>query len=251
MSSYCIADVHGNLDTLKEMLKKINFKYDGSDTLFIIGDMVDWGDRSIDTLLFCKELDETYNFITVLIGNHEFMMIEHIKGGRAEAGQYFEFTGWGKNGGVETIDQYSKIEKSIQDSIRKWLSNLKYFVKDLMVGGRKFYITHSSPYDEIFISPYNSALEQMVWKRVVEYDNPIKRIFKDEETILVHGHTITKKYRCMNKDGKCEVYFDLSNQTIAIDCGCKVLGRKTYGRLACLRLDDLEVFYIDKEDTYE
>jgi len=43
MSTYVISDIHGELDAFKEMLEKINFKYDGTDELHIIGDMVDWG----------------------------------------------------------------------------------------------------------------------------------------------------------------------------------------------------------------
>ena len=43
MSTYVISDIHGQLYAFKKMLNKIDFKFDGTDELHILGDMVDWG----------------------------------------------------------------------------------------------------------------------------------------------------------------------------------------------------------------
>ena len=60
-------------------LEKINFKYDGTDKLYLLGDYVDWGPKSLETLLFVKELSEKYDFIFPLIGNHDLMFLEQIQ----------------------------------------------------------------------------------------------------------------------------------------------------------------------------
>ena len=65
---------------------------------------------------------------------------------------------------------------------------------------------------------------------------------------MIFGHTPTRYYRDV---APMEVWFD--ERRIGIDCGCgypedpqEELSR--YGRLACLRLDDMQVFY-SQEDT--
>ena len=250
MSSYCVSDVHGNLWALEKMLKKIDFKYDGTDSLFVLGDMVDWGSQSIETLLFCKELDEKYDFITILMGNHDYMMLTCIELSKSD--NKSEIIRWENNGGEETLEGYLKLDKNIQKSIKNWLHTLKYYVSDLEIGGIKFYLTHSRPYEEKFERKYQNSLEQMVWKRIEYYDNPMKSLLKNEETLLINGHTTTKDYQKLDVHGKCRIYIGLENQHIGIDCGCKAFKTfRKFGRLACLRLDDFKEFYINEEDINE
>ena len=45
---FAVSDVHGNLDYLKGLLNKIHFSPD--DVLIILGDLIEKGPRSIDTL---------------------------------------------------------------------------------------------------------------------------------------------------------------------------------------------------------
>ncbi|WFR55987.1 metallophosphoesterase [Anaerocolumna sp. AGMB13025] len=52
-----ISDIHGNLNGLKELLKKINFSQD--DYLFFVGDMVEKGPQSLSTLRYIMELTKT------------------------------------------------------------------------------------------------------------------------------------------------------------------------------------------------
>lgn len=65
---YAIGDVHGCFNTLKALLKKINFKKD-RDRLFFLGDCINRGSQSLDTLRFIKNLQDNAQLI---IGNHEY-----------------------------------------------------------------------------------------------------------------------------------------------------------------------------------
>ena len=42
---YCMADIHGNYEAYQDILKQIHFK--DSDTLYVLGDVVDRGPDSI------------------------------------------------------------------------------------------------------------------------------------------------------------------------------------------------------------
>lgn len=72
MSSYCISDIHGDLDSFRRMLKKIGFS--PKDTLYLLGDAIDRGDRSLEVL---RLVMETPN-IVMLMGNHEQMMLDAL-----------------------------------------------------------------------------------------------------------------------------------------------------------------------------
>ncbi len=55
------------------MLKKINFSDD--DTLYVLGDVVDRGERSIDVLLDMMNRTNVFP----IIGNHELMVLELLR----------------------------------------------------------------------------------------------------------------------------------------------------------------------------
>ncbi len=58
-----ISDVHGELSYLKGILSKIEFSKE--DTLFIVGDLLEKGGQSLDTLRFVMELSESHTVHTV------------------------------------------------------------------------------------------------------------------------------------------------------------------------------------------
>ena len=43
MATYAISDIHGAYDEFQRLLDKIRFQYDGSDSLYLLGDYGDWG----------------------------------------------------------------------------------------------------------------------------------------------------------------------------------------------------------------
>jgi len=68
---YAIGDVQGCFDTLTHLLKKINFNVD-KDRLFFLGDVVNRGNKSLDTLRFIISLKENAEMV---LGNHDFHLL--------------------------------------------------------------------------------------------------------------------------------------------------------------------------------
>lgn len=72
-----ISDIHGNLDFLQGLLEKIQFN--PSDILFIVGDILEKGQRSLDTLRFLMQLSKTHT-IHALRGNCDQITLDFMNG---------------------------------------------------------------------------------------------------------------------------------------------------------------------------
>ena len=73
--TYVLSDVHGDKRRFDEILRKIGLTPD--DRLYVIGDVIDrkpGGIEILDTLLGMKNA-------TLLLGNHELMMLNALSGG--------------------------------------------------------------------------------------------------------------------------------------------------------------------------
>lgn len=62
-----------------------------------------------------------------------------------------------------------------------------------------------------------------------------------EDKYVITGHTPTMAIKENPRPG----YIYRGNNHIAIDCGCCFKG----GRLGCLRLDDMEEFYVETKEN--
>lgn len=214
--TYCMADIHGESNRYFTMLEKICFKE--SDSLYIIGDVIDRGPRSVEIL---QDVMRRPN-VKMLLGNHEQMCLDAFKSG-SRASQ--EFVLWRQNGGSQTYRQLAYgIDRAQRNCILKFLASLPYTV-DVDVKGRSFQLVHGFPaptkYDSIWARPGADAC------------SPIPGV------TIVGGHTPTI---VLTENYNEQMHIWSHNGYINIDCGC---GKKTtLRRLACLRLDDMKEFYV-------
>lgn len=211
---YCISDIHGEYDRYLAMLETIQFT--DEDTLYILGDVIDRGKQSVETLLDIMERPNVH----MLLGNHEYMCLATL-GPNSEVGARHL---WQQNGGSATRSELlfgnAKIHRS---KIIRFLSELPDHM-DITVGQKHFHLVHGYP---------STDKNERIWNRPTKNED-----IPMPGAIVIVGHTPTVY---LNGDDGQPQRIWRGNGIIDIDCGC---GHKTeLRRLACLRLDDMAEFY--------
>lgn len=79
MAEYLIGDVQGCFDSLQKLLKEINFSLD-KDKLYFLGDVVNRGNKSLETLRFIVKNSENTSMV---LGNHDFHLLACALGSRS------------------------------------------------------------------------------------------------------------------------------------------------------------------------
>jgi serine/threonine protein phosphatase 1 len=254
MATYVISDIHGNLEVFKKLLKEINFKFNGEDKLYILGDYVDWGPKPLETLLYVMELSKEHSFIYPLLGNHDLMFLDQIKAIKESEFNY-DYNWLHYNGGQQTFNEYQSLSNELKEEVENFLENLPYRA-EIIVNNKRYIMAHACPVDEFVYDEKMSKEEneaelyhkksRATWNRITRkvmnvtawYSN-----YEDEYENFICGHTITENI----KDGHYSI-INREKNSISIDCGAKVLGHKDfdeeeYACLAALRLDDMKEFY--------
>ena len=267
MSTYVMSDLHGQLDAFNDLLEQTGFQPD-KDQLFLLGDYVDWGPKSIELMLRIIKMMEQGQPVRCLLGNHDLLMrhvISHLDTKsegwleNLEDDEWYEW--WRDNAGLETLLQYVSLSDYRRKKIKKFLKNLELYIEDVCVGGRKYYLCHSVPFKKDITEPM-PLLEHLFCRTSEYYFTPFRKTHPDD--IIVCGHTITHYYWTDRRNLKYEpcgdisitphldgdtfqVYYDADERFINLDCGGKMLGSPRYAaKLSCLRLDDLQAFYSTK-----
>ena len=214
--TYCVADIHGELDKFEQMLRLIRFS--DEDHLYVLGDVIDRGSLGVDLLRIIMDSSN----MTMLLGNHEQMCLSTL-GPRSEFGAKDL---WRMNGGMPTYREllYRRTHQERHEILR-FLSGLPDLI-NLEVGGQKFCLVHGYPGDDH---------DSRIWGRV---DTDSKSPFPD--TICIVGHTPTV-FLTNRHDEDLSIWY--GEGILDIDCGC---GNRdaVHRRLACLRLEDMAEFYV-------
>ena len=224
---YVVSDIHGNYELLVKLLKKIKFSQ--NDTLYVLGDVIDKGKdvRKLLDLLFGKLKNNCF----VLLGNHEFEFLKYFSNLT-----YMDLSD--EKILIELKKQFEIDSLTIQDVDN--LVNLPFFYED-----KDFILVHAGiSFDDNGnpLSPEKSMHQDLFYSRT----------FKDEKVIhpemkcVIFGHTPTVyvgekgkilKYQKENTVGSNAKDF----YKIHIDTGNYLTGI-----LGCLRLDDMQEFYVNE-----
>ncbi len=234
---YVLSDIHGNTERFNSIMELINLQPE--ETLYILGDVVD---RYPDGIKLLRKIIKMDN-VKMLLGNHEYMMLNALDpiSERDEWEQERTLRLWYRNGGFVTHNYLKHIRKEIRREVFDFLRKLPVNIK-IEVGDQKFLLVHGSPlenYSWIF-REYETKEKFAVWERWQPFD-PVP-----EGYTLVFGHTPTIHFQ---DNDPLEILF--CKNAIGIDCGSgfpkSQFEGETIGRLACLRLDDMKVFYSKEE----
>ena len=210
---YVLSDIHGNYKHFKSILGKINLQ--STDTLYILGDVID--PNGIDILFEIMKMPNA----KMTLGNHEYLMLK----GLAENSD--KLNEWHSRNGDTTHNEFSKLTKTEQETIIEFIKNLPLDYQ-VSVNGKNYWLTHCLIKNSLGIT--SSVITFSRIENDLEINNDYTVIF---------GHTPTKYYQNNNP---LEVYY--GENRIGIDCGSGYKEDSEYkGRLACIRLDDMKVFY--------
>ena len=231
---YVMSDIHGEYEKYMQMLSKIHFS--DSDTLYVLGDVVDRGFNSMKVL---NDMSMRAN-VYPLIGNHDIMAYDLLKKLSAEmTSENFDtrldkdlmasMLEWQNDGGQATIDDFRKLSAEEREYILEYLEEFALY-ETIELNDKTYILVHAGlgNFDKKKdLEDY--SLEELAFTEL-DYE---RNYFDDDSIFIVAGHTPT-----LSLSGKPDIY--RKNHNICIDCGACFDG----GRLACLCLDTLEEFYV-------
>ena len=128
---YCMGDVHGNYEGYCQLLQDIRFN--DSDTLYTIGDIVDRGSGSMKVLLDMMVRPTVFP----ILGNHDYMAYrclrwlseniteESIK--NMSADKLEKISEWLYNGGETTLAEFKKLDKEQQEAVIEYLGEFTLY----------------------------------------------------------------------------------------------------------------------------
>ena len=205
--TYVVADLHGNQTKFRQLLQEISFRE--TDVLYVIGDIVDYGDESMELIV---DLSVRYNVYPIL-GDHDLRAARMLSGfekmlktgtDKPDSSYVTEMMAWMQDGGQKTLEDMALYE-------------------EVTLKGKHYLLVHAG------IAGFGPgvSLEDLGPEAFVTEPLDMTRAYLPDTTVIV-GHVPTA-------DGKIAY----GNGSICIDCGTA-----ESGRIGCLRLDDGCEFYI-------
>lgn len=265
MSTYVMTDIHGCFKKMNGMLEKINLT--NNDKLIIAGDYIDRGPQSYEMLRWLESKPEN---VVLLRGNHdeefaycidllyglvkkEGMVIDSYSDTCLAYEMMVVLTGQ-KDSSIKFFDHYGTIahliyeyEVTLQKMVEwKDLIRKMPFVYKGEISSKQYVVVHAGyieSLDEVELEEEYGSLEEFyIYARDDAY------MFGGiKDGIVIAGHTPTifqeelpynygKVYMSYDEELNCKFY--------NIDCGCAYGKEGFETSLACIRIDDEEIFYV-------
>lgn len=191
---YAIGDIHGCYDLLRGLLDKIaqhqaSLPRPSRLRLVILGDFIDRGPASARVIQLLRSAGENTDALTVLLGNHEEMMLNALAGD-AEAKH-----AWLRHGGEATLASFgldpadvqsiearaaaAMMREAVTQPVIDWLRT-----RPVMARSGDYVFCHAGLRPGVPIA--DQARDDLLWIRddFLKADAPIER------SVVVHGHSI-------------------------------------------------------------
>ena len=230
---YVIGDIHGRKDKYDQILKMISPK--STDAVFILGNVLDIGDDSIEILrdMMYKE------YIYPILGEREYYArklfplicsASDIDTARSLlSGEDLElFEKWLTMKSEKTITDFLSLNEERKESIIDYLSEFEPY-EQVEAGGRKFCLVHAGIKNFELDKPLEDYDDEDFVFEAADYTS---YYFKDSFLITGHTPTVSINSKYMNK-----IYTNKKGH-IAIDCGAAY-----GGKLAAICLDNIKMYY--------
>jgi serine/threonine protein phosphatase 1 len=205
---------------------------DKSDTLYLLGDYIDRGPDSKGVTDYILMLQQDGNRIFSLMGNHEDMMLDSMKGGDP-------FRLWMRNGGAITLESFglhsvilngTETGWNLPENYYNFFSNLKMYVEldDTILVHAGLDLSLPDPFSEQWV---------MLWIRESVID---PHTLGDRK--IIHGHTPLPL-----EEIKASID-DPFTADINIDGGCVYTMYRSLGYLTALDLDKWDLMWVRNMD---
>lgn len=204
---YIIGDIHGSLEKLEKLYRKVSARIRETDIVIFLGDYIDRGGHSFEVVEFLRSVAGENIFF--LKGNHEAMLFDYIAG-------TVDHSLYVYNGGDATISSYKKNTGTftLAEEHRSFFDGLILYYE-----GEDFIAVHAGLRPSVG-DLANQTEHDLLWIREKFYRSD----YRWEKTVIF-GHTPTFYIH----GGMGVVYDDEKRNIIGIDTGA-VYG----GKLTCL-----------------
>ena len=225
---YAIGDIHGCLQTLRQLLEN-KIKIEKTDCLYFLGDYIDRGPDSPGVLDYLIGLKKKGHRLETLRGNHEENLLKAQAGYDPETFRHYVIK-LCKSPGL--LDNNLKIKKKY----RVFFAKMPYYIEL-----DDYFLVHAG-FDFNKPNPFKNQ------EAMLEMRNPTANNQFLKNKTLVHGH----QPAYLNKIKKA---VREKNQVIPLDNGCvytkphKIYDYTQLGNLCCLNLDTQELVIQKNVDT--
>lgn len=236
---YVCSDIHGHYDLYLALLERLSLK--PSDTLYILGDVIDRGPDGIKIL---QDMMKRPNVVPIL-GNHEFTaavclpwLLEEVTEqslAELDGTRWAAMQEWLVNGGGPTLRGLRALTQEQRREILDYIREMELYV-EVGVGGKKYVLVHAGLEH---YAPDKPLGDYELWDFL--FCRPSLDQDYHPNGSLIYGHTPTRLLRQQIGELPSDAILRRGNQ-IAMDCGCGF-----GGSLGCLCLDTLEEIYITRK----
>lgn len=212
---YAIGDVHGRADLLTSLIGMIDDHEralpPATTHLVLLGDLIDRGGQSAEVLEMVQALQRSRQHVSVLLGNHEQVLLDVLGGSSAALHAWLDF------GGEETLaslgvalpasyfdprETIAALTEALPSGTLDWLLGLP-----LSLRSGDYFFCHAGVRPGVPIA--RQKRDDLLWIREDFLDSVL-----DHGVVVVHGHSVShavEEYR----------------NRIGIDTGAYVSGRLT------------------------
>ncbi len=214
MRIFAIGDIHGCVNTFKNLLHK-KLKVEAGDRIYLLGDLIDRGPDAKGVLDEVFRLRENGINVMILKGNHEELLLNALE--NEEAHQF-----WVKCGGNEVLDSFQVNHATqIPDF---YLNEIK--LSQHIVFHENNILVHAG-LDFSDEDPLRNE-DAFLWIRKMQVNEQWLRGRK-----IIHGHTPQMINEILNQKGS----------VINLDGGCVFPGRPGQGYLVALEIENYQFYY--------
>lgn len=229
---YVTGSIYGCYDKYEALMKKLDLKDD--DMLFVLGNIVDGGDKGIEILMDMMLKPNVYP----MLGEHELIAYEVLS--QLESQTRRDITApltkelaercrmWEERGGEGTLDGFAKLSDDDKVALLEYMEEFTVF-EEVEAGGTDFVLCHSMPEGFLTDDDLDNYSPEEVLTGRVDYT---KEYYFGK--VLVTGSDLTIE---IDRGTHGKIFKNAYH--VGINCGC-YLG----GELAAYCLDTGEEIYV-------